>query len=94
MSFGAQCVNYHSFLIPIINYSTDIKNPSPVYLLEEGFEMWIITVQNSVKLTPELLNLFSNLKPLLDWYLCFRFSLDIIDSYVVLDANLLFQVVY
>ena len=33
--------------------------------------MWIITVQNSVKLTPELLNLFSNLKPLLDRYLCF-----------------------
>jgi hypothetical protein len=59
-------VNYHSFLIPIINYSTDIKNPSSVYLLEEGLELWIITVQNSIKLTPELLNLFSNLKPLLD----------------------------
>ena len=46
-----------------------------------------------MNLTPELLGLFSNIKALLDhdtdiWKLC----LDIIDTYIVLDANLLFQV--
>ena len=92
-SFGAQSVNYHSFLKPIINFSTDVNNPSSVYLLEDGLELWSITVQNSLKMSRELLELFTNVKNLLDrdtdvWKLC----LDIIDAYIVLDANQLFQV--
>ena len=92
-SFGAQSVSYHSFLIPVIHFSTDSTNPASVYLLEDGLELWNITVQNSLQMSPDLLNLFSNIKPLLDrdtdiWKLC----LEIIDSYVVLDCAQLFQV--
>lgn len=92
-SFGAQSVIYHSFLIPVIHFSTDATNPASVYLLEDGLELWNITVQNSLQMTPDLLNLFANVKPLLDrdtdiWKLC----LEIIDSYVILDARQLFQV--
>ena len=92
-SFGAQSINYHPFLIPVIHYSTDSSNPASVYLLEDGLELWNITIQNSLQMSPDLLNLFSNIKPLLDrdtdiWKLC----LEIIDSYVVLDCAQLFQV--
>ena len=94
-SFGAQSVNYHPFLIPVLHYSTDTNNPASVYLLEDGLELWNITVQNSVQMTPDMLKLFENIKPLLDrdtdiWKLC----LEIIDSYVVLDAYQLFQVFF
>lgn len=93
-SFGAQSVNYHSFLLPVIHYSTDSLNPASVYLLEDGLELWNITVQNSLQMTPDLINLFANIKPLLDrdtdiWKLC----LEIIDSYVVLGPKELFQVI-
>lgn len=91
-SFGAQSVNYHPFLLPVIHYSTDSTNPASVYLLEDGLELWNITIQNSLQMTPDMLNLFANIKPLLDrdtdiWKLC----LEIIDSYVILDARQLFQ---
>jgi hypothetical protein len=66
-----------------------------VYLLEDGLELWNITVQNSLQMTPDLINLFANIKPLLDrdtdiWKLC----LEIIDSYVVLGPKELFQVIF
>lgn len=91
-SFGSESVNYHPFLLPVIHYSTDSTNPASVYLLEDALELWNITVQNSTQMSPDLLNLFSNIKPLLDrdsdiWKLC----LEIIDSYVILDARKLFQ---
>ncbi len=94
-SFGAQSISYHPFLIPVIHYSTDSTNPASVYLLEDGLDLWNITVQNSLQMSNDLLNLFANIKPLLDrdtdiWKLC----LDIIDSYVVLDCGQLFQVKY
>lgn len=93
-SFGAQSINYHSFLIPVIHYSTDSTNPASVYLLEDGLDLWNITVQNSMQMSSDMLNLFANIKPLLDrdtdiWKLC----LDIIDSYVILDCAQLFQVI-
>lgn len=91
-SFGSQSINYHSFLIPVIHFSTDSNNPASVYLLEDGLELWNITIQNSQQMSPDLLNLFNNIKPLLNrdtdiWKLC----LEIIDSYVVLDCAQLFQ---
>lgn len=92
-SFGAQSINYHLFLIPVIHFSTDSNNPASVYLLEDGLELWNITVQNSLQMSPDLLNLFANIKPLLDrdtdiWKLC----LEIIDSYVILGGQELFKV--
>ncbi len=92
-SFGAQSTTYHSFLIPVVHYSTDVNNPASVYLLEDGLELWNITVQNATAMNMDLLQLFNNIKPLLDrdsdiWKLC----LDIIDSYVILDGRQLFEV--
>jgi hypothetical protein len=92
-SFGVQSVSYHSFLIPVIHYSTDSNNPASVYLLEDGLELWNITVQNSTEMSMDMLQLFVNIKPLLDrdtdiWKLC----LEIIDSYVILDGRQLFEV--
>lgn len=91
-SFGSQSTAYHTFLIPVIHYSTDSNNPASVYLLEDGLELWNITVQNSLQMTTDLLTLFSNIKPLLErdtdtWKLC----LEIVDSYVILDARQFFQ---
>lgn len=45
--------------------STDKNEPSHIYFLEDALELWLVVVQNSTALTPELLNLCSNLLPII-----------------------------
>ena len=91
-SLGRAACIYHPFLVPVIKYATDTQQPASVYLLEDGLELWNITVQNATHMSAELLDAFANIRALLDrdtdvWRLC----LEIIDSYVVLDARQLFK---
>ncbi|KAK3740103.1 hypothetical protein QZH41_012340 [Actinostola sp. cb2023] len=85
---GADSVNLYSFLLPIVQLSTDITQPPHVYLLEDGLELWKKTIENATKMTPELLHLFNNMPSLLDFgsenlRICFG----IIDRYVLLDGK-------
>ena len=54
-----------SFLYPVIKLSTDKDEPSHIYFLEDALELWLVVVQNSTSLTPELLSLSSNLLPII-----------------------------
>ncbi|XP_052632641.1 importin-11 isoform X1 [Harpia harpyja] len=63
---GAESKNLYPFLLPVIQLSTDVSQPPHVYLLEDGLELWLVTLENSPCLTPELLRIFQNMSALLD----------------------------
>lgn len=54
-----------SFLYPVIALSTNKDEPSHIYFLEDALELWLVVIQNSTTLTPELLQLSSNLLPVI-----------------------------
>lgn len=53
------------FLYPVIEMSTNKDEPTHIYFLEDGLELWLVVIQNSTTLTPELLQLSRNLIPLI-----------------------------
>ncbi|KAB5511424.1 hypothetical protein PHYPO_G00250650, partial [Pangasianodon hypophthalmus] len=90
---GAESRNLYPFLLPVIQLSTDVSQPPHVYLLEDGLELWLVTLENSPALTPELLRIFQNMSALLEMSTenvrtCFQ----IINSYMYLSATDFLQV--
>ncbi|KAK1892611.1 Importin-11, partial [Dissostichus eleginoides] len=62
---SAECKNLYPFLLPVIQLSTDVSQPPHVYLLEDGLELWLVTLENSPAITPELLRIFQNMAALM-----------------------------
>ncbi|RMC04493.1 hypothetical protein DUI87_18938 [Hirundo rustica rustica] len=91
---GADSKNLYPFLLPVIQLSTDVSQPPHVYLLEDGLELWLVTLENSPCLTPELLRIFQNMSALLELSSenlknCFK----IINAYIFLSSSEFLQVV-
>lgn len=85
---GADSKNLYPFLLPVIQLSTDVSQPPHVYLLEDGLELWLVTLENSPSITPELLRIFQNMSPLLELSsenlrTCFK----IINGYIFLSST-------
>ncbi|XP_017404061.1 importin-11 isoform X1 [Cebus imitator] len=85
---GADSKNLYPFLLPVIQLSTDVSQPPHVYLLEDGLELWLVTLENSPCVTPELLRIFQNMSPLLELSsenlrTCFK----IINGYIFLSST-------
>ncbi|KAG8516137.1 Importin-11, partial [Galemys pyrenaicus] len=85
---GADSKNLYPFLLPVIQLSTDVSQPPHVYLLEDGLELWLVTLENSPCITPELLRIFQNMSPLLELSsenlrTCFK----IINGYIFLSSS-------
>ncbi|XP_059689634.1 importin-11 [Gavia stellata] len=85
---GADSKNLYPFLLPVIQLSTDVSQPPHVYLLEDGLELWLVTLENSPCLTPELLRVFQNMSALLELSSenlknCFK----IINAYIFLSSS-------
>ncbi|NXO57949.1 IPO11 protein, partial [Aramus guarauna] len=85
---GADSKNLYPFLLPVIQLSTDVSQPPHVYLLEDGLELWLVTLENSPCLTPELLRIFQNMPALLELSSenlknCFK----IINAYIFLSSS-------
>ncbi|XP_074493759.1 importin-11 [Sebastes fasciatus] len=85
---GAECKNLYPFLLPVIQLSTDVSQPPHVYLLEDGLELWLVTLENSPAITPELLRIFQNMSALLglsseNLRTCFA----IVNAYLYLSAT-------
>lgn len=85
---GAESKNLYPFLLPVIQLSTDVSQPPHVYLLEDGLELWLVTLENSSAITPELLRIFQNMSALLELSsenvrTCFQ----IISAYIYLSAT-------
>lgn len=45
--------------------STNKDEPSHIYFMEDALELWLVVIQNSTTLTPELLELSRNLLPII-----------------------------
>ncbi|KAM7077415.1 importin-11 isoform 2-T2 [Ciconia maguari] len=85
---GADSKNLYPFLLPVIQLSTDVSQPPHVYLLEDGLELWLVTLENCPCLTPELLRVFQNMSALLELSSenlknCFK----IINAYIFLSSS-------
>ncbi|XP_022099682.1 importin-11-like [Acanthaster planci] len=85
---GSLSVQLYPFLLPIIQFSTDVSHPPHVYLLDDGIDLWYETIQNAPAMTKELLQLFGNMPELLELgsenlKTCFQ----IITAYVLLGPN-------
>lgn len=75
-----------AFLYPVIGMSTNKDEPAHVYLLEEGLELWLVVVENSATMTPELLELSGNLLAIIEHTSeNLRTTLCIIQMYVLLN---------
>ncbi|KAH0627965.1 hypothetical protein JD844_008581 [Phrynosoma platyrhinos] len=90
---GADSKNLYPFLLPVIQLSTDVSKPPHVYLLEDGLELWLVTLENSSCLTSELLRIFQNMSALLELSsenlrTCFK----IINGYLFLSPSEFLQV--
>ncbi|KAM7391440.1 hypothetical protein PAMP_022129 [Pampus punctatissimus] len=91
---GAESKNLYPFLLPVIQLSTDVSQPPHVYLLEDGLELWLVTLENSPAITPELLRIFQNMSALMElssenMRTCFQ----IVNAYIYLSATEFLQVV-
>jgi hypothetical protein len=53
------------FLFSVIHMATDLKNPSSVYLLEDGLELWMAVLHNSKNMLPHWMELTKNMPPIL-----------------------------
>ncbi|CAK6950596.1 importin-11 isoform X1 [Scomber scombrus] len=85
---GAESKNLYPFLLPVIQLSTDVSQPPHVYLLEDGLELWLVTLENNPAITPELLRIFQNMSALLELSsenlrTCFQ----IVNAYIYLSAT-------
>ncbi|KAJ6635893.1 Importin-11 [Pseudolycoriella hygida] len=75
-----------TFIYPVIQISTNTNEPSHVYLLEEGLELWLTLIENSIALNPELLDLSPNILSIIEQSSeNLRTCLYIIQTYVLLD---------
>eukprot|EP00058_Branchiostoma_floridae_P024325 XP_002609815.1 hypothetical protein BRAFLDRAFT_114481 [Branchiostoma floridae] len=91
---GPLCMNLFPFLLPVIQFSTDVTQPPHVYLMEDGVDLWHITLQSSTSVTPELLQLFNNMPALLELGSeTLRVCFSIVDSYVLLGPVEFLQVI-
>ncbi|XP_055902462.1 importin-11 [Eupeodes corollae] len=73
------------FLYVVIGLSTDIKEPSHIYLMEEGLSLWLSVMENSTVITPQLLDICKNLLPIIEGSSeNFRTILFIIQAYILL----------
>lgn len=55
-----------AFIYQVIELSTNINEPSHVYLLDDGLELWLIVAQYSKAMNNDLLRLCDNLLPLIE----------------------------
>ncbi|EDV27067.1 uncharacterized protein TRIADDRAFT_22262 [Trichoplax adhaerens] len=58
-------VQLYPFLLPVIQFSTDVEKPPHIYLIDDGMELWKMTLCHAPTLTNELLHLFQNMQQLL-----------------------------
>lgn len=89
---GALCVEMFDLLVPVIKVSTDVAQEPHVYLYEDGLELWLNTIQCSPYATPPLLELFSNMPPLLELGTeSLKICLKIAEAYILVGTADFFQ---
>ncbi|KAF9954158.1 hypothetical protein BGZ70_010643 [Mortierella alpina] len=92
-SLKSQSVGLHAMVMPLIRLSVDPSQEAHVYLMEDGFELWLATLKSAREATEELLSLVPAAVALLSEGMDhMRTMLKILQSYLMLDAERTFQV--
>eukprot|EP00794_Sanderia_malayensis_P009834 gene9834-10843_t len=85
-AFGSESKQLQQFILPIIQFSTDLQKPAHIYLLDDGLELWLKLMENASSMTNELLVIFAVLPTILEQVSeNFRISISIMKSYMLLD---------
>ncbi|KAK9767575.1 hypothetical protein K7432_002546 [Basidiobolus ranarum] len=91
-ALGEASTNMHSFVVPLVQHSTDLSHPAHVYLLDDGLDLWHIAVQNSTQCSQELYSIFPNVINLLEYGSeSLRKVLKIVESYLLLAPDMILQ---
>eukprot|EP00897_Mesotaenium_endlicherianum_P007868 jgi/Mesen1/7109/ME000369S06434 len=61
VALGARSPLCYELLLPILQYSTDISQPDELNMIEDGMQLWEVTLQHAPKMEPQLLALFPHL---------------------------------
>jgi hypothetical protein len=86
LPFGA--VDFHDFMILVIQQSTNLDSSDSVYLLEIGLPLWLNTLRNSPTLTPALFSLYPTITRVLTASLEYlKPCLKIMEAYCLLGKN-------
>jgi hypothetical protein len=60
-ALGPESPATYPFLLPVLDYCTDIGQPEELMLLEDGLHTWLTALRNAVQPQPQLLALFPRL---------------------------------
>ena len=86
-NLGEDSERLQQFIIPVINLSTDTKQPPHVYLLEDGLNLWSTFLKNTRNANESLIYAYSNVLTLIEFASeTFDTCLSITRSYLLLDA--------
>jgi len=84
-TLGEHSTSIHSFLLPLISYTTDISNEDTLYYMEDSLELWKTVMQQTPTINDNILNLFPNIPKMLS--ASFEYvipALKLIESYILL----------
>ncbi|KAG0204332.1 Importin-11 [Mortierella sp. NVP41] len=91
-SLKSQSMGLHHLVMPLIHLSVDPTKEAHVYLMEDGFELWLATLKTASQSTDELMSLVPAAVSLLSEGMDhMRNMLKILQSYLMLDAERTFQ---
>ncbi|KAF9169445.1 Importin-11 [Mortierella sp. AD011] len=92
-SLKSQSVGLHALVMPLIRLSVDPSQEAHIYLMEDGFELWLATLKSAREPTDELLSLVPAAVTLLSEGMDhMRTMLKILQSYLMLDAEKTFHI--
>lgn len=64
-AFTAVPQNLYGFVVPVIMICTDLSQDSHIYLIEDGLDLWLTVLENSIDVSSGLLELCKSLQPVL-----------------------------
>eukprot|EP00850_Spirogloea_muscicola_P009002 SM000049S16773 [mRNA] locus=s49:579453:591318:+ [translate_table: standard] len=86
-ALGNQCTITYLLLFPILHHSTDITLPDELNLLEDGMQLWLVTLRNAPTMVPQILSLFSHLVPVMERnFDHLQVAMKITESYILLGG--------
>ncbi|XP_043499006.1 importin-11 [Polistes fuscatus] len=87
-SLGSESIMLQPLVVRVVDLSCDVNQEGHVYLLEDGLELWLALLENAPAPTPEIMDLFRNMPPLLESSTeSLRLCLYILQAYVLLSPQ-------
>ncbi|KAF9360714.1 hypothetical protein BGX34_007599 [Mortierella sp. NVP85] len=92
-SLKSQSVGLHAMVMPLIRLSVDPSQEAHVYLMEDGFLLWLATLKTAVQVTDEILSLVPAAVALLSEGMDnLKTMLEVLRSYLLLDGARTIQI--